>query len=183
MYLFLLLILLAPTRAQYNDASSRAATERVGNMLRHLEQIRLNTTQSTNPNTALTSSGPCTCECNIRGFWEPLDYGYGKYCGAAYTCLLPDPKNPEAGCDPIDSCCRIHDLCVGAHGYCNSCGCNTALANCAGSVSQSDSGFCGKMSQAREGLLRDICYVLKHAPFFCGGCPGNDPLPSICAFY
>lgn len=143
----------------------------------------------------------CTCECDVRPFWIYEDVGYGKYCGAEYTCLAGDP-----GCDSLDDCCRTHDLCVdAAGGYCETCLCmhlslcsmleilslpalliflnagNLALAQCAGATS--GPGFCGKLEEARTAVLDDICFVLKYAPHWCGGCASNATLPAVCQNY
>lgn len=123
--------------------------------------------------------------------------GYGKYCGAEYTygfhplprlvnlsaispvrrCLAGDP-----GCDALDACCRTHDYCVdAAGGYCDTCLCNLALAQCAGAAS--GPGFCGKLEEARAAVLDDICFVLRYAPHWCGGCTTNATLPAACQNY
>ncbi len=40
---------------------------------------------------------------------DPFDLRYGKYCGVGYTgCPGAVP------CDGLDSCCMVHDQCIGS---------------------------------------------------------------------
>jgi len=125
---------------------------------------------------------PCTCECYADDFiLDPiLQHGYGKYCGPGYSCA-----NMDAGCDPVDECCRVHDACVGEASYCGSCDCNIALVACVASLTNT-TGFlpCAKAQTARHGILDDVCFVIEYAPAFCGGCSRpKHTTPQTCLDY
>jgi len=158
-----------------NETNPKEAQDYVGEKLMKLEQELLEQ-QKYKADSDIDNSINCTCECIIRPFWEYVDYGYGKYCGADYTCLAEEP-----GCDSLDACCKTHDNCVTITGYCGSCKCNIHLANC--STYASGQGFCDKLEEARSGVLDDICFVLNYAPDFCGGCPSGTVIPPICQNY
>jgi hypothetical protein len=127
---------------------------------------------------------PCKCECHVKN-WVLVDYllarGYGKYCGAGYTCATHEP-----GCDEVDECCRIHDECVGNMSfpeYCHSCKCNLALIDCLAPVTGHGFLPCNKEMLAKKNILEDLCLVLKYAPAYCGGCDTEEPVPPICASF
>jgi len=124
----------------------------------------------------------CKCECDYSkiSFLESAlgSNGYGKYCGAGYTC-----SSGDAGCDPVDSCCKTHDACVGKSGYCDSCDCNNALVSCLRAIPKNATlGFsgCNDGSKARADILSDVCTVIEHAPSICGGCKSSKDHPSAC---
>jgi len=124
----------------------------------------------------------CQCKCDPG----EIDFaaaglsggGYGKYCGAGYSC-----KTRDDSCDVFDACCRIHDACIGKSGYCDSCDCNVALANCVFNTSTTDRGFapCYKGQEARGDILDDICFAIEDAPRVCGGCDDAKDHPASCA--
>jgi len=155
------------------ETDPNAAKDYVGKRLQDLERQREEQIDVDNTEPNVEDNTNCTCECIIRPFWEYVQYGYGKYCGADYTCYAEEP-----GCDSLDACCKTHDDCVTVTGYCGSCQCNLHLANCSGVAS--GSGFCGKLEEARTGVLDDICFVLYYAPSWCGGCPDGTVIPAIC---
>jgi len=159
------------------ETNPTAAQNYVGKKLQFLDSERI-LQQSTEKiiNNNVEDNTNCTCECILRPFWEYVEYGYGKYCGADYTCYAEEP-----GCDSLDACCKTHDDCVTETGYCGSCQCNLHLANC--TAVTSGPGFCGKLEEARTGILDDICFVIWYAPSFCGGCPDGTPIPPICQNY
>jgi len=121
----------------------------------------------------------CTCRCNTAHIaFIDSDEGYGKYCGAGYTCARGD-----AGCDSLDACCKIHDACITQ--YCNSCLCNIALAQCTGR-NATGVGFapCDSLMGARKDVLDNICIVIRYAPSDCGGCDNDvNPVPAECNGY
>ena len=115
--LLLLFLLLAPSGNSFGIFFSPQERDALRNAPREKKELAVAA--------RLRMMGPigdmynCTCECDVRPFWIYEDVGYGKYCGAEYTCLAGDP-----GCDSLDSCCRTHDLCVdAAGGYCDTCLC------------------------------------------------------------
>ena len=127
------------------------------------------------------ASSTCECKCNVDQLNLLFPFssgGYGKYCGAGYTCEAGDP-----GCDDLDSCCRIHDFCVGNHSYCDSCACNLAIVNCAASVKRGGFESCDMYEEARTNVLEDICFVLKYGSSWCGACNRSTEIPPICYEY
>jgi len=136
-----------------------------------------------NKDKSRTSSKACPCKCD-PGRLDFIasafggDDGYGRYCGAGYGCK--DTSQP--GCDRYDDCCRIHDICVTKTGYCDSCKCNVALANCIYRLPRNTTGFrgCKKQLEAREDILDNICLAVEVAPESCGGCPDKLDHPKSC---
>lgn len=120
----------------------------------------------------------CPCNCNFSSIGILDGNGYGRYCGIKYTCV--DTYQP--GCDAVDACCRVHDICVGnAGGYCNTCDCNINLVNCLNQITTYKSN-CGDPieKKAQYTIIDDICYILKYGPSWCGACSANYTIPSIC---
>lgn len=135
----------------------------------------------------------CPCQCNFSSIGILDGNGYGRYCGIKYTCN----NTSEPGCNQVDDCCRLHDMCVGNLGYCNSCICNLKLINCLEDIIWSNNKqnkiklsninnefYCNTTAiqkQADYTIISDICDIIKYVPsYMCGGCPNNTTIPQIC---
>ncbi|KAL6069028.1 hypothetical protein QOT17_007754 [Balamuthia mandrillaris] len=124
----------------------------------------------------------CACECQVNGPSDlhPLStVGYGKYCGAGYTCGSDEP-----GCDPVDNCCRIHDLCIAASDYCiYGCKCNVEMLRCLSQIRGAGFPPCHKQMFARKVIRADACYASKYGHRSCAGCGDQfeEELSSYCA--
>ena len=144
----------------------------------------------------------CPCQCNFSSVGILDGNGYGRYCGIKYTCN----DTSEPGCNQVDDCCRLHDICVGDLGYCNSCSCNLKLIDCLGEIiwknkqeqskntkkinsntqinTNNDEFHCNTTTiqkQADYTIISDICYIIKYVPsYMCGGCPENTTIPQNC---
>lgn len=97
------------------------------------------------------------CICSRGGVMK-----YGRWCGYGYAAC--EGRGP---CDELDECCRLHDMCVSAHGYTN-CSCTSALAKCARCAylhtvrSGTGAGFCDLAAEAAVGILVELKSVLPH---------------------
>jgi len=149
--------------------------------LRELDLLQKSGAMNATKRALRDDGSECKCECHTGdlNFVEPGS-GYGKYCGAGYGCASGQP-----GCDNADACCKIHDACVNQAGYCGSCNCNIALANCVGAINDTAQGFapCDREQKARTAILNDICTAIKYLPSACGGCSDSIQVPSACNGY
>lgn len=125
--------------------------------------------------------GDCGCLCNFRAAGNPFfrSTGYGKYCGAGYTC---DTKTDQTPCNRSDACCMIHDQCVGETGYCHSCECNEALLDCLlkkenVKFGANNKSICSKESKdamAVSIMIKDLCLLARVDPKACAHCPPSQ---------
>lgn len=111
-------------------------------------------------------AGPqCLCHIQTTDSLFLQGPGYGRYCGKFYGASAA--KRGEEGCNAFDTCCKLHDECIGKSGYLSSCACNTALLRCiteptASALGAGNPSLCPHPSgdlQMRDVILGDICAV------------------------